>query len=299
MKRERARSRATRTAHGYDLARQLREHLDNSYQQGAAVREQCGVGKFEGGAAVDKGSSFKRRASGDGIKASLVGRRVFAGSFCDIEWDRERGTTQLVGKIGRAPGETLHEQRGLLQEADSALIDVKFLEVEISHQLSYRRTTRKKEAKLCFTGHAITENRNGLVLEAELTQASGTAEREAAIALVDRLREHDVPIKSLGADKGYFAAETVNELRSRDIKPHIAPKKNCAIAGLAGRTIKSKGFKLSQFKRKLVEECFGFMKTVAGLRKSRFIGVARTAYAFSFALGVYDLVRIAALCGPP
>ena len=157
----------------------------------------------------------------------------------------------------------------------------------------------KKEAKLCITGHAITENRNGLVLEAELTQASGTAEREAAIALVDRLREHDVPIKSLGADKGYFAAETINELRIRDIKPHIAPKKNSAVAGLAGRTIKSKGFKLSQLKRKLVEEVFGFMKTVAGLRKSRFIGVARTAYAFSFALGVYDLVRIAALCGPP
>ena len=148
-------------------------------------------------------------------------------------------------------------------------------------------------------GHAITENRHGLVVEAELTQASGTAEREAAITLVDRLREQDVPLTSLGADKGYFAAETVNELRSRGIKPHIAPKKNSAVAGLDGRTIKSKGFKLSQLKRKLVEECFGFMKTVAGLRKSRFVGVARTAYAFSFALGVYDLVRIAALCGPP
>lgn len=156
-----------------------------------------------------------------------------------------------------------------------------------------------KEAKLCFTGHAITENRNGLVVEAELTQSNGEAERDTAIVLVDRLLEQNVPVKSLGADKGYYATETVAQLRDPEIKPHIPPKQNCSIPGIDRRTTESPGFKLSQIKRKLVEEAFGFMKTVAGLRKSRFCGVARNAYAFSFAMAVYDLVRIANLCGPP
>ena len=156
-----------------------------------------------------------------------------------------------------------------------------------------------KEAKLCFTGHALTENRNGLVVEAELTESNGEAERKAAIVLIDRMLEEGIPVESLGGDKGYYATETVAELREREIKPHIPPKRNCSIPGIDVRTTNSVGFKLSQIKRKLVEEAFGFMKTVAGLRKSRFCGVARNAYAFSFAMAIYDLVRIANLCGPP
>ena len=108
-----------------------------------------------------------------------------------------------------------------------------------------------------------------------------------------------MPITSLGADRGYFDTATVAQLRNRKIKPHIAPKVNCAIPGLDRRTINSIAFKLSQMKRKLVEESFGFIKTTAGLRKSRFVGRCRNAYAFVFALAVYDLVRIANLCGPP
>jgi transposase len=155
-----------------------------------------------------------------------------------------------------------------------------------------------KEAKLCHMGHALTDNRHGLVVDAEVTAATGKAECEAAREMVARQQDEGISIESLGADKNYHNQEMVKALRDRRVKPHIALHSNRNTPGLDGRTTRQESFKVSQRKRKLVEEVFGFAKMIAGLRKCRFTGVPRTALAFFVILGVYDLVRIARLTGP-
>jgi transposase len=155
-----------------------------------------------------------------------------------------------------------------------------------------------KEAKLCHMGHALTENRNGLVVDAEVTEASGTAECEAAKLMVNRRKEADLPIESIGADKGYHTAEMVKALRAQGVRPHIALHSSRNTPGLDGRTTRQRSYTISQIKRKLVEEVFGFAKTIAGLRKCRFVGVPRTAFSFFMALAAYDILRIARLSDP-
>jgi transposase len=155
-----------------------------------------------------------------------------------------------------------------------------------------------KEAKLCHMGHALTDNRHGLVVDAEVTAATGTAECVAAEKIVARQRGEGIPIKTLGADKNYHNAGMVKALRDRNVKPHIALHSSRNTPGLDGRTTRRESYQVSQRKRKLVEEVFGFAKSVAGLRKCRFVGAPRTALAFFLILGVYDIVRIARLTGP-
>ena len=116
-----------------------------------------------------------------------------------------------------------------------------------------------KEAKLCYMGHALMENRNGLVVDACLTQADGHAERNAALAMIEPRADRPVRI-TLGADKGYDAEDFVNELRSMNVTPHVAAKaKGSAIDG---RTTRHAGYAVSQRIRKRIEEPFGWSKTV-------------------------------------
>jgi transposase len=144
-----------------------------------------------------------------------------------------------------------------------------------------------KEAKLSYAGHVEMDNRHGLVVNTRLTQASGRAEPEAALAMVEEIAGFGRV--TLGADKGYDQKELVRELREHRVTPHVAQKPNSAIDG---RTTRRPGYLLSQRRRKRVEEIFGWLKTVGGLRKTRHRGVARVGWTFTFAATAYNLVRM-------
>jgi transposase len=147
-----------------------------------------------------------------------------------------------------------------------------------------------KEAKLSYAGHVLMENRNGLALNGQVTQANGRAEPQAAIAMVEQIPgQHQV---TLGADKGYDTKEFVQEMRDHQVTPHIACKSTSIIDQ---RTTRHPGYAISQQKRKRIEEIFGWLKTVAGLRKTRHRGVARVSWMFAFALAAYNLVRMRTL----
>lgn len=144
-----------------------------------------------------------------------------------------------------------------------------------------------KEAKLVHMGHALTDNRHGLVVGTRTTVATGTAEREAAEAMVKDLGV--TKRITLGGDKGYDSRPCVDALRGCNVTPHVAQKKNSAIDG---RTTRHVGYGISQWKRKAIEQCFGWMKTVGGLRKTRHRGTERVGWMFTFTLAAYDLVRM-------
>jgi len=146
-----------------------------------------------------------------------------------------------------------------------------------------------KEAKLCYMGHALMENRNGLVVDACLTQADGHAEREAALAMIEPRADRPGRI-TLGADKGYDVEDFVNELRSMNVTPHVAAKaKGSAIDG---RTTRHAGYALSQRARKKIEEPFGWGKTVGLIAKTMLRGIGRVGGQFIFTLAAYNLARL-------
>jgi transposase len=147
-----------------------------------------------------------------------------------------------------------------------------------------------REAKLCFMGHALIENRHGLVVQADATQATGTAEREAALTMIDRHAPGTTNQLTLGADKAYDASAFVADLRQMCVTPHVAQKARSS--AIDGRTTRHAGYGVSQRKRKLVEEVFGWGKTIAGIAKVRMRGLARVRYHFIFAMAAYNLIRM-------
>lgn len=153
-----------------------------------------------------------------------------------------------------------------------------------------------KEAKLCFMGHALMENRNGLIVDAVATRASGHAERLAALHLVEP--HADRPRKvTLGADKGFDTCDFVAELREINVTPHLAQNTSGRRSAIDGRTTRHPGYAVSQQIRKRIEEAFGWAKTVAGLRKTRHRGLAKVDWQFTFAMAAYNLVRLPRLLG--
>ena len=154
------------------------------------------------------------------------------------------------------------------------------------------RIVRKSQgdaARLAHAGHALTENRHGLVIDAELTIASGTAERDAAKTMLARRKAPNSPC-TLSADKGYDVAAFVDACRTQRVTPHIAAKKKGS--ALDGRTTRHAGYAISQRRRKLVEEVFGWMKTIAGIRQTKLRGTERVQWQFIFAAACYNLIRI-------
>jgi len=148
-----------------------------------------------------------------------------------------------------------------------------------------------KEAKLCFIGHGLMENRHGLLVEACLTPADGHAERVAALAMIEPRADRPRAI-TLGADKAYDAEDFVNELRSMTVTPHVAQNTSGRSSAIDGRTTRHGGYAISQCIRKRIEEAFSWIKTVAGQEKTRFRGVGRVGFAFTFAAAAYNLVRL-------
>jgi len=152
------------------------------------------------------------------------------------------------------------------------------------------RKGKGKPAQLCFMGHALMENRSGLVVEAELTQADGCAERTAAIAMIERHSPGSQRRLTLGADKGYDSADFVAELRRMCVTPHVAAK--AKRSAIDGRTTRHAGYAVSQRKRKQIEEPFGWGKTVGRLRKTMLRGLARVGAQFALHMAAYNLARL-------
>ena len=147
------------------------------------------------------------------------------------------------------------------------------------------------EAKLAYNGNVLVENRNGLIVDPELLQCNGTAERDAALLLAERLPGN--ARVTIGADKGYDTRGFVQDLREMNITPHVAQNENRpGGSAVDGRTTRHPGYKISQVRRKRVEEVFGWLKTVAMLRKTRHRGVFRVGWVFTFAAAAYNLVRM-------
>ena len=155
-----------------------------------------------------------------------------------------------------------------------------------------------KEARLCYAGHSLIENRHGLITQCELTQASGSAEREAGLRLLEKERTRRGRGRmSVAADKGYDTADFVAGVRALGVTPHVAAKRRCS--AIDGRTSRHASYATSQRRRKLIEEGYGWMKDVAGLRKLRHRGQAKASAVFTFACAAYNLVRLRKLLAQP
>ncbi|WP_419621014.1 transposase, partial [Thiolapillus sp.] len=145
-------------------------------------------------------------------------------------------------------------------------------------------------AKLSYLGHILMENRHGLVVNAQVTQATGTAEREAAIDMVSALKgTHRV---TLGADKNYDTQDCVEDLRLANVTPHVAQNTTNRSSAIDERTTRHGGYATSLKIRKRIEECFGWLKTVGGLRKSRFVGREKLEFQFVMSFAAFNLIRM-------
>jgi transposase len=147
-----------------------------------------------------------------------------------------------------------------------------------------------KEAKLSYNANVLMENRNGLVIEAEVLQAHGTAERDAALIMMESI-PGDQPV-TVGADKAYDTKDFVAEARNMNVTPHVAQNNKGRQSAIDGRTTRHPGYIISQRKRKRVEEIFGWMKTVGGMRKLRHRGLQLVGWMFTLAAAAYNMVRI-------
>src|ERR671916_637599 len=152
------------------------------------------------------------------------------------------------------------------------------------------RKARGQASKLCYMGHLLMENRNGLVVDTETTHATGTAEREATEAMMG-----DVPgcrRITLGSDKAFDVAGHLAKLREMNVTPHVAQNTTNRASAVDGRTTRHPGYALSQRIRKRIEEAFGWIKVPGGLRKTRYRGLERVGWSFTFTAAAYNLIRI-------
>jgi transposase len=155
-----------------------------------------------------------------------------------------------------------------------------------------------REAKLSYNGNLLVENRNGLIVTTELFQAKGTAERDAALVMLEEITgQHRVTV---GADKGYDTADFVAECRHLNVTPHVAQNdKRRGGSAVDARTTRHAGYAISQRKRKRIEESFGWLKTIALMRKVRHRGIHKVGWVFTFAAAAYNLVRMRNLLANP
>ena len=148
-----------------------------------------------------------------------------------------------------------------------------------------------KEAKLSYQGNLLVENRNGLIVNTELFEANGTAERDAALVMLEQLPGSKRI--TVAGDKGYDTKEFVAECRNLNATPHVAQNHNRAGgSAIDARTARHAGYRISQLKRKRIEESFGWLKTIALMRKVRHRGIFKVGWVFTFAAAAYNLVRL-------
>lgn len=154
-----------------------------------------------------------------------------------------------------------------------------------------------KEAKLSYNGNVLVENRNGLILNTEVFEANGTAERDAALVMLEQIP--GAQRVTVGADKAYDTVDFVAECRNLKVTPHVAQnEKRRGGSALDRRTTRHAGYGISQQKRKRIEESFGWLKTIALMRKVRHRGIFKVGWVFTFAAAAYNLVRMRNLLSP-
>ncbi len=152
------------------------------------------------------------------------------------------------------------------------------------------RKSKGTAARLCYMGHVLMENRHGLVIKPTVTQATGTAERDASVEMVQVISN---PRRiTLGGDKNYDTRNHVDALRSLNVTPHVAQNDTNRKSAIDGRTTRHPGYAVSMKKRKRVEEIFGWMKTVGLMRKTRHRGRERVDWMFTFTAAAYNLIRM-------
>jgi transposase len=156
-----------------------------------------------------------------------------------------------------------------------------------------------KEARLSYMGQALMENRHGLLVDFQITAATGTAERDVVPRLIREARLRGFHPKTLGADKGYDTQECVRTLRAQGVTPHVAQNTTGRRSAVDRRTTRGPGYVASQKVRKRIEEIFGWMKTVGGFRKTRYRGLERVDFAGYLVATAYNLVRLARLATAP
>ena len=153
------------------------------------------------------------------------------------------------------------------------------------------RKGKGKEAKLSYNGNLLVENRNGLIVNTEVFEANGTAERDAALVMLEQIP--GTRQVTVGGDKGYDTADFVAECRNMKVTPQVAQNlERPGGSAIDARTTRHPGYAISQRKRKRIEECFGWLKTIALLRKLRHRGIFKVGWVFTFAAAVYNLVRL-------
>jgi transposase len=152
------------------------------------------------------------------------------------------------------------------------------------------RKGKGKEAKLSYLGHAVMEHRNALIVGVGATQATGRAERETALELLDEIPR--ATHGTIAGDKGFDTQDFVARLRERNLVPHVAQNTSGRSSAIDGRTTRHSGYAVSQVIRKRVEEAFGWIKTVGMMRKLRHRGLRRVDWMFTLAIAAYDLVRM-------
>jgi transposase len=161
-------------------------------------------------------------------------------------------------------------------------------------QARLARKSAGTAAKLCYAGHLLLEHRNALIVDAELTAATGYAERDCAVEMLARLPA-TARRRTVAGDKGYDTKEFIARTRTMGFTPHVAQNTTNRSSAIDGRTTRHPGHLVSQRIRKRIEEPFGWIKTVAGGRKLRYIGQARNRAWFKITTAVYNLLRITAL----
>lgn len=152
------------------------------------------------------------------------------------------------------------------------------------------KKAKGQESRLAYLGHALMENRSGLAIDGCVTQASGTAERDAAMEMIDAVKT-DGPI-TLGADKGYDAAEFVERLEQARVVPHIAQNNKNRLSAVPNRVALTPAYAVSQLARKRIEEIFGWVKEIGGMAQTKFRGRARVDWRFTMTLAAYNLMRL-------
>jgi transposase len=240
-------------------------------------------------------STTEPAASGDASPAAQDGGLSASGGACPVQDDS--ATMQRAANDDASPsqdgGASATEPPAAGRNAEVDFHGQKRSnETHASRTDPEARLYRKgpgKEAKLCFMGHALMENRNGLVVDACLTQANGHAEREAALAMIEPRADRPGRI-TLGTDKGYDAEDFVNEARSMNVTPHVAAKKTGS--AIDSRTTRHAGYAVSQRIRKRIEEVFGWGKTVGPLAQTMLRGAERVGAQFTFTVAGYNLARL-------
>jgi transposase len=234
----------------------------------------------------DLATTFFRRIHAQATQAGLMSDEHFTvdgiliEAWASLKSFRPKDTPPPAGGSGRNPEVDFHGERRLNQTHASPT----------DPEARLFRKGKGKEAKLCFMGHVLMENRHGLIVSPRLTAATGTAERETAVRLVEAIPgRHRITV---GGDKAYDTREFVQSLRVLNAVPHVAQNRTGRASAIDSRTTRHPGYAVSQRLRKRVEEIFGWIKTVGNLRKTRHRGIERVGWMFTLTAAAYNLVRI-------